>query len=157
ECGSRLRDAGKYNMAMAADASHPDQRTPYRPPRRRRWFQFSLRSLLVFIVVAAIVSGLLGKRIEQKNKERDATAAILRLGGTVTFDYQSEPNGKPRGPAWLRNLIGEHFFRDVSRVTLSGSNIGDAELEYVNVMPALEWLDLNESRVTDAGLAQLAG
>ena len=34
-------------------------------PKRRRWYQFSLRTLMLFMVVCAVVFGWLGKRHEQ--------------------------------------------------------------------------------------------
>jgi len=34
------------------------------PKRKRRWFQFSLRTLLMFTVIAAVALGWLGKKFE---------------------------------------------------------------------------------------------
>ena len=47
------------------------------PKRKRRWFQFSLRSPSTFTMVVAVGSGWLGRKIERKRKERDAVAALL--------------------------------------------------------------------------------
>jgi hypothetical protein len=52
------------------------------PPRRnRRWFQFRLRSLLIFMPICAIGSVWVARRIEQKRKVRESRVneAVFRL------------------------------------------------------------------------------
>jgi hypothetical protein len=49
--------------------SEPPKAEP--PKRKRRWFQFSLRSLLSCTMVCAVAAGWLGKRMEQKRNERE--------------------------------------------------------------------------------------
>src|ERR1700694_4735083 len=71
------------NAAMEAE---PHKAVP--PKRKRRWFQFSLRSLLIFTVIAAVALGWLGKKIEQKRGQREAVEAILYAGGNEFADYQ---------------------------------------------------------------------
>jgi len=125
------------------------------PKRKRRWFQFSLRSLLIFTMICAVACGLLGKRMEQKRKEREGVEAILRLGGTVRYDYQ-EGNGKPPGPDWLRDLAGKDFFSAVVEVRLLGNpKVTDAELAHLEEMPQLQVLNIFATNVTDAGLSHL--
>jgi hypothetical protein len=53
------------------------------PKRKRRWFQFSLRTLLIGVVIIAIACGWLGSKIERKRKELDAVKAIIDVGGRV--------------------------------------------------------------------------
>jgi internalin A len=151
------------------------------PKRKHRWFQFSLRSLLVFTMVCAIAAGWLGKRIEQKRTERVAVEAIVRLGGRVAYDYERD-SAKPRGPEWLRALLGEDFFTRIVGVDLCGcatltdaglvnvkgmthlqtlnlffTTIGDAGVENVRGLSLLQSLDLSETQITDAGLERLKG
>jgi hypothetical protein len=40
------------------------------PKRRRRWFQFSLRTLMIFTLVCAIGATWLGRNIERKAHSR---------------------------------------------------------------------------------------
>ena len=61
----------------------PDPPKAEPPKRKRRWFQFSLRSLLVTTFIVAVACGWLGKKIEQKRREREAVEAIVKLGGQV--------------------------------------------------------------------------
>ena len=46
--------------------SEPSKAKP--PKRKRRWFQFSLRTLLIFTVVCAIGFALVAKKIEASTK-----------------------------------------------------------------------------------------
>src|SRR5438309_753827 len=100
--------------------SEPPKAVPAK--RKRRWFQFSLRSLLIFTVICAVGSTWLGKRIERKRIERQVVDAIVKLGGGVHYDCGFDPSGRliqdsePPGPWWLRQLLGENFFGDVTDV-----------------------------------------
>jgi hypothetical protein len=114
------------------------------PKRKRRWFQFSLRSMLIFTLICAVACGWLGKRIEQKRKEREEVEAIVKLGGDVYYDYdhgailplgQTIPTKKPPGPNWLRSLFGENYFSEVDYVSIQG--------------------DVSDQRMADAGLVNL--
>jgi hypothetical protein len=151
------------------------------PKRKRRWFQFSLRSLLIFTAVCAVSAGWLGRRIEQKRIERVAVEAIVRMGGRVAYDYERD-SAKPRGPEWLRGLLGEDFFTRIVGVDLCGcatltdaglvnikgmtqlqtlnllfTTIGDAGVDNIRGLSLLQSLDLTETQVTDAGLERLEG
>ena len=46
-----------------------------KPKRRRRWYQFSLRSLMLFMVVCAVGFGWLGRKLE----EGSAQAGVARV------------------------------------------------------------------------------
>jgi hypothetical protein len=149
------RAATADNAVMEAEPSKHD------PPKgkRRRWFQFSLRSVMIFTVIIAIGAGWLGKRIEQKRRQREAVEAIGRLGGWISYDYGTLMGVTPPGPEWLRNLLGEDFFcGNAVTVSLShGTNVSDSALVHLTALPRLQILDLNNTQVTDAGLIQLEG
>jgi len=131
-----------------------------------RWrFQFSVRSLLVLTVAVAIPSSWAVK-IQEANRQRAATDAIMKLGGRVEYDYQIDlpvqppPNAQPPGPAWLRNLLGRDFFDRVTVVDLAGD---DAELEALQGLPNLLGVCTNgwganyylSSKITNAGLVHI--
>jgi Leucine Rich repeat len=124
------------------------------PKRKRRWLQFSLRTLLLTTFVIAATTGWLGKRIEDKHRERDEVAAIVKGGGRVAYDY--EKNGTSRGPSWLRSVLGEDFFGTVVEADLSGTAVTDDGLAALASLANLETLDISDTRVTDAGLLHAA-
>lgn len=81
----------------------------------RRWLQFSLRGFLVVLTTGCL---WLGWKVERAREQREAVAAIKELGGTVYYDWEIDTGGKPRGPAWLRRLIGDEHFQKVQMVNL---------------------------------------
>jgi hypothetical protein len=123
---------------------------------KRHWFQFSLRTLLIFMTVVALACGWLATKIEKKHSEREAVEAIIKLGGDVMYDYQYTDSRKPSTPIWLANVLGEGLFDDVRDVDLENAN-ADAALVHVQVLTQLKTLALWESKVTDAGLAHFRG
>ena len=135
------------------------------PKRKRHRFQFSLRTLLIFTMVCAVACGWLGKKIEQKRKEHDVVQAIRKLGGAVYYDYDgrdflspppdSRQNAEPFGPAWLRSLLGDNFFSEVTSVSLACENLTDDGLGDIELLAQLKSLHLRDSQITDAGLTHL--
>jgi hypothetical protein len=151
----RLLTAGD-NAVMQTEPSKAEP-----PKRKRRWFQFSLRSLLIFTVVCAVASPWLGRKIEQK---REAAAAITKLGGLVFYDYQLSspttkiPTGIPPGPDWLRHLLGENFFSEVLGVILNErSTVSDSVLVNLSGLRGMRFLTLSDANISDAGLVNLNG
>jgi hypothetical protein len=133
------------------------------PKPRLRWYQYSLRSLLVLMVLVASLGSWFAVKRQQLEKQRAAVKAIGEMGGEVEYDYQLDGSGRlnldaePPGPAWLRNLLGDDFFTHVVCVYLDGSPITDAGLEHLKGLTRLKELLLNGPQVTDAGLEHLKG
>jgi hypothetical protein len=126
---------------------------------KRRWYQYSLRSLLVFVVICAVLCGWLGKNIEKKKKERELVEEIAKSGGVVLYDYEKITGAQPSGPAWLRRLLGENFFNAVESVTFGSkqTKVSEAELMSLEELTELQELRLSDTDVTDAGLIHLQG
>jgi hypothetical protein len=55
------------NAAMQADPPKTGS-----PKRKRRWYQFSLRSLLIFTLVCALGAAWLGRKMERKEHELES-------------------------------------------------------------------------------------
>ena len=134
--------------------------------RKRRWFQFSLRTLLVFTLVCAIGSAWVAHRMVRKRKERETVETIIRFGGRVYDDYQEEVgeapvfDPEPSGPVWMRKLLGENFFSEVVGVSLPSYPVNtptDAELRGLRGLTQLQLLDLASTYITDVGLVNLNG
>ncbi len=136
------------------------------PKRKRRWYQFSLRTLLIVTVLCAIPCAWLGRKIERKRREREAVESITKDGWSVIYDSQIDPKGnqyssdKPRGPGWLRTVLGENFFSEAKRVYSFEEKHGtkactDSGLERINELPHLEWVSLAGTHVSDVGLVHI--
>ena len=120
-----------------------------------RWFMPTLRGLLLLLPLAVI--GIAAFTVVNRTAliQRQAVNAIVAAGGTVEYDYEflkrknwTPPDHDyeswlvPRGPAWLRMIVGDHFFSYVVRVTLPS----DSGTEKLRQLPGLRYLDLSGSR-----------
>jgi Leucine-rich repeat (LRR) protein len=130
-----------------------DTPAPKPTKRKRPWLRFSLRTF--FLVVTALCIWI-GIRVNAARHQREAIAAILKAGGSVTFDYQliagsgrpgtsaTSPAANPPGPVWLRDLIGEEFFRTAVAVTFDyrahQRSLTTSELAELSKLPALRTL-----------------
>ena len=133
---------------------------------KRRWFQYSLRTLLLLVLLACIGTSYTAVRIDRAKQEREASEAIERVGGLVQYDYQPAQGPfqvqPPPGPAWARKLLGENFFAHVVGVNLEpfarASLVTDRDMEPLEKLRQLRSLDLAGCRrVTGAGLAHIEG
>lgn len=66
---------------------------------RRRWFQYSIRSLLLLMLACGLLFGYVAHFRREHEREKPAITAIEEIGGKVET--------APRGPAWLRWIAGE--------------------------------------------------
>ena len=117
--------------------------TDPKPKRRRRWYQFSLRTLMLFMLVCAVLFGWVGKRLEETRREQLVVARIESWGGGVAY------HGKML-PPWIANP-----FRKVRVANLMGTQVTDAGLVHLKDLTSLEVLRLDITLVTDTGLMHL--
>ena len=57
------------------------------PQPKLRWYQFSLRSLLLFFVVLHHPLRLARREMQRAREQKQAVEAIGKLGGSVEYDY----------------------------------------------------------------------
>jgi hypothetical protein len=157
-------------MATEGDDSRP----------RRRWFRYSLRTLLAGFTLVCLVLGLIVSRAE---RQRRAVEAVRDAGGWVTYDLNlrvTDHGASTTGPEWLTSLLGIDYYCDVvevglpksatdavfvhlagltrlRKIYLSRSQVTDAGLRHLRRLTRLEELYLDGTRVTDDGLAHLGG
>jgi len=123
----------------------------------RRRFQFSIRSLLVLVIVVAVPFSWLAVEMKAAREQKEAVEAIMKVGGAVVYDWKLDaggfflPNAQPPVPAWLRKLLGDDFFGAVDRVA-APLDVTDEGLIQVARLTQLRHLDLTKTKVTDAGV-----
>ena len=131
---------------------------------KRRWFRFRLRTLLVVMTALCV---WLGFKVNAARRQKEAVTAILKAGGTVSFDYQMvqpgpgnptdfaiDSNALPSGPTWLRNVLGVDFFSNVISVSLTDRVIEESELAKIIQLPELRELNLRLTKVIPNGSGQ---
>jgi hypothetical protein len=124
------------------------------PKPRRRWLQFSLRTMLVLVLICSLPCGWLAYEVGKAREQAAAAKAIEELGGLVEFGPAS--GGLPRRVvAWLGTLAGEDWAEDVIGAFLFGTEVSDDPLEQLNGLSHLRYLNLFDTQVTDAGLEHL--
>jgi hypothetical protein len=133
---------------------------PKAPAHKLRWFQYSLRSLMLLVLLVSLGMSWVAVRMKRTRQEDEAVEEIRKLGGYALYDYQFSHSGNPfdpPGPTWLRHLLGENFFAAVVEVNLTSSSLTDAGLEHLKGLTQLRTLNLIGTPVTDAGLEHLKG
>jgi internalin A len=134
---------------------------PSKPERRP--FQFSLRSLLLFVAVAGVFFGWLGTGLQRARKNRQAEAELHRVEAEIRSHGGSIVYENAEGPNWLEKLLGDPGVLDVQTVAIHQAT--DADLKHLKDLAGMShsWeLDLcrfgvNSGYLTDAGLKHLKG
>src|SRR5262249_27919501 len=123
------------------------------PETWRRRLRISVRGLMALVL---IVGGGLGWVIHRAHVQRDAVAAIKRVGGHVGYSWQRSkgtwisPPPKPPGPDWVRRTLGPDFLDTATYVLLQGEQCDDESLRAACRLPWLEELSVVNTGVTDA-------
>jgi hypothetical protein len=129
---------------------------PQAPKTRRRWFQFSLRAMLVLISLLTIPLGWVAIERRQSKYERHtadkirASGVFVQMSGKFDLNESTQP--------WWRAVLSSLFGDRVQVVTLNeGSSFTD--LTMLSGLTSLKGLVLENSEISDlspvAGLAQL--
>jgi Leucine Rich repeat len=127
-------------------------------PRRKR--QLSVRLAMVMIVLLAIPLARLAVRARA---QKEAVLAISQAGGFVGYDWEFLPDGrinaspKPPGQSWIHKWLGPDYFQTVERVLLQRDDNGDDLMEHVGKLEGLRTISITGTKITDAGIAHLAG
>lgn len=146
---------------------------------KRRWLRYSLRT---FLLLTALLCAWLSIQVNAARRQREAVAAILRLRGSVSYDYEMIPwanSAMPKpfgarpvssyyfdpriahpGSDWLRERIGDDYFRTAVAVTFTDPlrPLAKSDLDQLTKLPALIYLSLDGRKtgpVKDADLLAL--
>jgi len=148
-------------------------RPPTPKPPHCRWLQFSLRTLMVLVLLISVPLGWLGMKMREAREQQAAADSIRSFGGWVEYESEQEPADdeypsvafgldarfERRGPAWLCGWLGDDFF--VRIIAVNGES--DGVLEHAARLPHLSNLRVGPLHrkpfasypVTDAGLKHL--
>ena len=133
---------------------------------KRRWYQFSVRSLLVMVTLFTVTVGwFLGwiqfrRQRAQENRDRVATVekAMTVIDAKIISNYK-----ELRPQTWLERQFDDPGDADDPVGELRvwevyfWLKVTDAGLEHLKVLTKLDTLHLSGTNVTDAGLKHLKG
>jgi hypothetical protein len=128
---------------------------------KHRWYQCRLRTLLIFVTLAALGISWFGMNLHRARRQREAIEAILKMGNVVlNYECQLElKNVNPKrllyGPAWLRKLLGDDFFNDVALCIITEKGDIHSALEHCKEFPELEELEIWGRGLTDDDLKNI--
>ena len=87
------------------------------PKPKRRWFQFSLRTLMGIMLVFGCVMGWLAFERRKIAVYQNDVEALRKLSGKF------ETNDNPRvNPPWLQMILGDDSYKEIVGVFLLGEN-----------------------------------
>ena len=115
--------------------------------RKRRWFAFRLRTLLVVFLVLGSLLTPLALKLQQARKQRQVVDWMRENGAAVGYDWQSTDATSPPGPEWFRSWIGDEIFQTVRFVNFSDSQVKD--LKRLRNVSSLQELHFSRTRVSD--------
>lgn len=144
-----------------ADSNEPMQPAePSSAPRRPRlrWYQFSLRGLLIFMLLASVGLSWFGVKYRRAERQRKFVEAIRKAGGLVYYQHELDCRGRqhsypPPGPVWLRQIVGDDFLASIRRVTFTDHDLSAEALAFLATWDGCE--ELCAYCVTDAGLERI--
>jgi hypothetical protein len=145
-------------MNIMDDAKPQPTAAPPKSPRR--WFRFSLRTMMVVVTLLCVWLGVVSNRA---NRQRRAVETITSHSGHVRYDYQRDDpfagnpfadDPPPPGPDWMRNLIGIDYFATVVEVDINEDVANDDIVAALGDLPHLRSLALGGAGVTDSVLAR---
>jgi hypothetical protein len=136
----------------------PDQ--PAKQKSELRWYQFTLKRLLISVSIFALFCSWLAVKMNQAEKQKKAICDIKLSGGSVWYDHNIGIYGEHKKssidppifpPKWLHDCLGEDFFSNVDYVEIQD----DAASEYLKSLPNLRRLKLQGNAITDKSLEQI--
>src|SRR5262249_53009335 len=108
----------------------------------------------------AVLCVWLGIQVNAARRQKEAVATIQKAGGKVLYDYQVVPkidlNATPPSPEWLRQCIGDDYFRTAVVAAFNRVTICKGDLDQLDKLPCLTELLVYECEIRDADLIALA-
>ena len=89
------------------------------PRRRRKFLRFSLRTLLIVVLVCGIVLVPFAAKLHRYRQQRAVIEELLAAGASITFADGS----KELSDDWWRYVVGDDLFNSVVAVDLSWKDI----------------------------------
>ena len=121
---------------------------------RRRWYQVSLRSLLLLITVAGVGLGWVGSERKQSQYEMQIAEQLTASGANVDIAGRFDNADPFVQPTWWRNILSKLCGPRVRQVSVDGHRLSD--LSSIAGLKSIKGLALHFTQVSDlAPLSEL--
>jgi hypothetical protein len=138
-----------------------------------RWYQYSLRTLLIFMLLVSILMSYIAVRKRHAERQQEIVAALRKKYVGLWYDYQSNGFGSPEyerpltQPQFLLDWLGIDFFHSVVGVGYSVEEVSgkgrrlktlpfeDDDLQYLLGLEELKVLHLDSQPISDHTLEQI--
>lgn len=134
---------------VGVESACPSVRSKERQLNRAVWLVVVLCVVLGALPVAAFARQFLRTR-----QQATTVARLKSLGGQVTYDFEQGNPTRDRTP--LQRILGDDFSGTVVKVDLSHARVTDNDLIILRDLPAVTWLSLYDTAISDEGLNSLA-
>ena len=114
---------------------------------KRRWFQFSLRSLLLAMLVFGCAFGWIAHERQRAWEGQQAFEAIRKAAAESRRDKSSTR------PPWINAILGDDSYEYLDWILLGGPLVTDQTIKYLPHFRRAQHLFLSETQVTDAAWA----
>ena len=114
--------------------------------RRRRWFRFSLRTLLIIVTVLAVLLGWVGWRLGQVRRERATIIWVMEAGGEMSFSSRLVKR------SWWEKTTDKWFGERVRAGLVSLRNTQVSDLSPLVELKSIRTLVLNNTQLSDLSL-----
>lgn len=139
---------------MNMDSSHTQDDSTETQQKTRRWPQFSLRTLLLLLLLVRLPLSWIATRRLRAVREDTAIKNIREMGGVLSF-YGREDLLGWKSSLWLLKLTGSGP-RTATIWFPEPSTFTDNDVELLLRLDPLPAVSLHNTRITDRGLESLA-
>ena len=116
-------------------------------PPRRRWLQFSLRTMLLLMVPVACVAAWMGAEYRKGLRQKEAIAWVEKMRGQIEYDDEATQND------WRRQWFGEWFPESVKVIDFYYSESRD---EITDIAPLAELKNLERLGIVYTHVSDLS-
>lgn len=142
--------------------------------RRHRWYQYSLRTALVVMLLTGVGVSWFATKARQARRQREAVQAIVKLGGSIQYDLDLDGMSRESNTdePWLQTLprsgaLASRFQHLLGKDSVGAvvwavipkqTQVSDKHLKQLADLSQLRVLWIwNGADVSDAGLRHLKG
>ena len=109
----------------------------------------------MLVVIIGILAVSIAIPVNRANRQRRAVERLKAVSGIARYDYEEWPGDPPPKLAWLRRLLGIHYFDSANIVFFIGSKPKPSDLKILADLPTVRTLNIEQSALPGEALREL--